>query len=215
MPEGIDPTFYRSPAAAIAAPPEKLAYVVAFDPAGTQRDAMTVIDCDAEAPSYRQVVGWAELRTAGNEFRHFGWNACSSALCHEGHAHHGLERRYLLAPGVRSPRTYVSGPATACAATTTASNNSEPASKPPKRYSRAPRRVGRRSQVARGEVLGLVHPDLAWVSMLQLSRPRTTGLGHVGHPQVAERHAERLRGWALVAFTLLVIIAAGIRAAKK
>ena len=27
----VDPTFYRSPAAAISAPPEQLAYVVAFD----------------------------------------------------------------------------------------------------------------------------------------------------------------------------------------
>ncbi len=39
MQEVLDPTFYRSPAAAIAAPPERLAYVAAFDPAGTQRDA--------------------------------------------------------------------------------------------------------------------------------------------------------------------------------
>ena len=68
---------------------------------------MKVVDCDTESPSYGQVVGWAELPTAGNEFHHFGWNACSSALCHEGHAHHGLERRYLLVPGLRSSRTYV------------------------------------------------------------------------------------------------------------
>jgi methanethiol oxidase len=61
MPDVTDPTFYRSPAAAIAAPPEKLAYVAAFDPAGTQRDAMTAIDCDAESPSYGQVVGWTDL----------------------------------------------------------------------------------------------------------------------------------------------------------
>ncbi len=32
----IDPTFYRSPAAAISAPPEQLAYVVAFDRAAQQ-----------------------------------------------------------------------------------------------------------------------------------------------------------------------------------
>src|SRR5712691_11744979 len=93
MAESSDPTFYRSPAAAIAAPPETLAYVAAFDPAGAQRDAMTVIDCDASSPSYGQVVGWTELPTAGNELHHFGWNACSSALCHQGHVHNGsLER---------------------------------------------------------------------------------------------------------------------------
>jgi len=47
-----DPTFYRSPTAAIAAPPERLAYVAAFDPADTQDDAMTVVDCDAASPAY-------------------------------------------------------------------------------------------------------------------------------------------------------------------
>src|ERR687892_2447674 len=107
MPDAMDPTFYRSPTAAIAAPPETLAYVAAFDSAGTQRDAMTAVDCDAGSATYGQVVGWMELPTAGNELHHFGWNACSSALCHEGHAHHGLERRYLIVPGLRSSRTYV------------------------------------------------------------------------------------------------------------
>ena len=108
MAEGTDPTFYRSPAAAMAAPPEKLAYVAALDPAGSERDAMTVVDCDAESPTYGEVVGWTDLPTAGNELHHFGWNACSSALCHKGHGHHGtLERRYLVVPGLRSSRTYV------------------------------------------------------------------------------------------------------------
>src|SRR5207244_2591377 len=107
MPKTMDPTFYRSPAAAAAAPPETLAYIAAFDPAGAKRDAMTVVDCDAGSPTYGQVVGWTELPSAGNEVHHFGWNACSSALCHEGHAHHGLERRYLIVPGIRSSRTHV------------------------------------------------------------------------------------------------------------
>ena len=52
MPTSADPTFYRTAAAAAAAPPEKLAYVAAFDPKGEQHDAMTVIDCDAESPTY-------------------------------------------------------------------------------------------------------------------------------------------------------------------
>jgi selenium-binding protein 1 len=111
MPETTDPTFYRSPGEAIAAPPERLAYVAAFDPAGRSRDAMTVLDTDPSSPDYGQVVGWSELPTAGNELHHFGWNACSSALCHQGHGEHGhgapLERRYLLVPGIRSSRTYV------------------------------------------------------------------------------------------------------------
>ena len=106
MPDTTDPTFYRSPAAAIAAPSESLAYVAAFDPAGEQRDAIAVVDCDRDSSDYGSVVGWAELPTAGNELHHFGWNACSSALCHEGHAG-TLERRYLIVPGIRSSRTYV------------------------------------------------------------------------------------------------------------
>src|SRR3954469_24333448 len=108
MPEAMDPTFYRSPSAAIAAPPESLAYVAAFDPSGAQHDAMTVVDCETGSPTYGEVVGWAELPSSGNELHHFGWNACSSALCHDGHAHGGpLERRYLIVPGLRSSRTYV------------------------------------------------------------------------------------------------------------
>ena len=79
MPDAMDATFYRSPAAAIAAPQERLAYVAAFDPEGAQRDAMTVIDCDAGSSTFGRVVGWAELPSAGNELHHFGWNACSSA----------------------------------------------------------------------------------------------------------------------------------------
>jgi len=109
MTETIDPTFYRSPADAIAAPPERLAYVAAFDPAGRVKDAMAVLDTDPSSPGYGRVVGWSELPTSGNELHHFGWNACSSALCHQGHGDHGkpLERRYLIVPGIRSSRTYV------------------------------------------------------------------------------------------------------------
>lgn len=103
-----DPTFYRTPHAAAAAAPEELAYVAAFDPAGRVKDAIAVVDCNPDSSSYGGVVGWSELPTAGNELHHFGWNACSSALCHEGHDQHsGLERRYLLVPGIRSSNTYV------------------------------------------------------------------------------------------------------------
>ncbi len=93
----------------MAAPPERLAYVAAYDPAGKAKDAMVVIDVDGSSASYGQVVGWSELPTAGNELHHFGWNACSSALCHQGHGDGGrpLERRYLIVPGFRSSRIYV------------------------------------------------------------------------------------------------------------
>ena len=95
MQNQADPTFYRSPGEAIAAPPEQLAYVAAYDPAGKAKDAMAVIDCDPSSATHGQVVGWSELPTAGNELHHFGWNACSSALCHQGHGDHG--RRWSAA----------------------------------------------------------------------------------------------------------------------
>jgi methanethiol oxidase len=106
MTEITDPTFYRTPGDAIAATPETLAYVAAYDPRGTAKDAIAVLDCETASPTFGKVVGWAELPTSGNEPHHFGWNACSSALCHAGHAGH-LERRYLLVPGLRSSRTYI------------------------------------------------------------------------------------------------------------
>jgi selenium-binding protein 1 len=104
-----DPTFYRSPAEAIAAPSEQLAYVVAFDRAGVLPDALAVLDVDETSGGYGTVVGWAELSTTGDELHHFGWNACSSALMHEGHdmGEDGLQRRFLLLPGLRSSRIHV------------------------------------------------------------------------------------------------------------
>ncbi len=102
-----DPTFYRSAADAAAAPPETLAYVVAFDRTGERPDALTVIDVDESSSTYGTVAGWADLPTRGDELHHFGWNACSSALKHEGHDMHGLERRYLLLPGLRSSNVHV------------------------------------------------------------------------------------------------------------
>src|ERR1035437_1621843 len=38
---------------------------------------------------------------------HFGWNACSSAFAHAGHHTEGLQRRYLLLPGLRSSNIHV------------------------------------------------------------------------------------------------------------
>jgi selenium-binding protein 1 len=105
----MDPTFYRSPGEAIAAPTEGLAYVVAFDRAGERPDALAVIDTDPSSSAYGTVVGWTELTTVGDELHHFGWNACSSALMHEGHdmGEDGLQRRFLLLPGLRSSRIHV------------------------------------------------------------------------------------------------------------
>ena len=107
MRPGTDPTFYRTPGDAAAAPAEKLAYVVAFDRAGQKHDALTVLDVDPSSDGYGTIVGWADLPTRGDELHHFGWNACSSALLHEGHGAEGLQRRYLLLPGLRSSNIHV------------------------------------------------------------------------------------------------------------
>ena len=107
--EAMDPTFYRSAAEAAAAPREALAYVVAFDRAGERSDALSVLDVDASSDDFGSVVGWADLPSRGDELHHFGWNACSSALKHAGHdmGADGLQRRYLLLPGIRSSRIHV------------------------------------------------------------------------------------------------------------
>jgi selenium-binding protein 1 len=101
-----DPSFYPSPRQAVNAPPERLAYIAAFDRAATQPDAIAVLDVDPGSDGYGRVVGWTDLPYVGDELHHFGWNACSSALCpYAPHPH--VERRYLVVPGLRSSRIYV------------------------------------------------------------------------------------------------------------
>ncbi|MGH3421132.1 MAG: selenium-binding protein SBP56-related protein, partial [Streptosporangiaceae bacterium] len=104
--EHHDPTFYRSPRDAAAAPPERLAYVATFARPADKPDAMAVVDVDPASPGYSSVVGFTELPNLGDELHHFGWNACSSALCPGGGHDHG-DRRYLIVPGLRSSRLYV------------------------------------------------------------------------------------------------------------
>jgi selenium-binding protein 1 len=102
-----DPTFYPSPKLAIQAPKEGLAYVAALNAnGGTKPDALVVVDVDPESKTYGQIVGRVDMPNAGDELHHFGWNACSSALCPYA-AHPHLERRYLIVPGLRSSRIHV------------------------------------------------------------------------------------------------------------
>jgi len=101
-----DPTFYPSPRLAADAPAETLAYMATLDPTAQAPDALLTVDVDPASPTYRQVVGRLEMPNRGDELHHFGWNACSSALCpYAPHPH--VERRYLLVPGLRSSRIYV------------------------------------------------------------------------------------------------------------
>ena len=102
-----DPTFYPSPKLAAQAPAEKLAYVAALHAnGGSKPDALAVVNVDAQSSAYGKVVGQVDMPNAGDELHHFGWNACSSALCpYAPHPH--VERRYLIVPGLRSSRIYV------------------------------------------------------------------------------------------------------------
>jgi selenium-binding protein 1 len=104
-----DPTFYASPRDAAAGPPETLAYVATLDvrPDGDRNpDAITVVDVDPGSETYGQTVGRADMPGVGDELHHFGWNACSSALCPWA-PHPHVERRYLLVPGLRSSDIHV------------------------------------------------------------------------------------------------------------
>src|SRR3954447_22077096 len=101
-----DPSFYPSPRQAAKAPPETIAYVAAFDPERKKPDGIAVVDVDPRSPSYSKIVGNAAASVPGDEFHHFGWNACSSCLCPNA-PHPHVERRYLIVPGLRSSRIHV------------------------------------------------------------------------------------------------------------
>src|ERR1700752_559501 len=102
-----DPTFYPTARLAMEAPRERFAYVAALAPDNKSRsDALLVVDVDSTSPSYGNVVGRLYLPDIGDELHHFGWNACSAALCpYAPHPH--LERRYLVVPGLRSSRIHI------------------------------------------------------------------------------------------------------------
>ena len=101
-----DPTFHASPKLAMEAPPENFAYTLLLSPDFSKPDALAVIDVKPGSPTYSQIVHTVTMPNKGDEFHHFGWNACSSALSPlTGHAF--LERRYLIIPGIRSSRIYV------------------------------------------------------------------------------------------------------------
>jgi selenium-binding protein 1 len=102
-----DPTFYPSAKMAMEAPQEELAYVAVLNPAGNKRpDALAVVDVNPGSANYTGLVGRLDLPNVGDELHHFGWNACSAALC-PNMPHPHVERRYLLVPGLRSSRMYI------------------------------------------------------------------------------------------------------------
>jgi selenium-binding protein 1 len=102
-----DPTFYPSPKLAMKAPPEDIVYVAGlYTGTGIQKpDFIAVVDVNPNSPTYSKIINTVEALYVGDEFHHFGWNACSSALCPNSKPN--LQRRYLIVPGLRSSRIYI------------------------------------------------------------------------------------------------------------
>ena len=103
------PHLLRVPRRGQQAPPETLAYVATLNTGSngdSAPDALSVLDLETGSPTYGQLVGRVDMPNVGDELHHFGWNACSSALCPWA-AHPHVERRYLLVPGLRSSRIHV------------------------------------------------------------------------------------------------------------
>ena len=101
-----DPTFHASPKLAMEAPLENFAYTLLLGAGSSKPDALAVIDVKPGSTTFSQVVHTVTMPYKGDEFHHFGWNDCSSALSPlTGHAF--VDRRYLIIPGIRSSRIYV------------------------------------------------------------------------------------------------------------
>jgi selenium-binding protein 1 len=101
-----DPSFYPSPKMAIAAEPEKLAYVAMLNADPRKPDALAVVELDPTSSNYGKAINQVDMPQSGDELHHFGWNACSSCLCpYSPHPH--MERRFLIVPGMRSSRIHV------------------------------------------------------------------------------------------------------------
>ena len=109
-----DPTFYRSPGAAVAAAPEQLAYVVAFDPAGQTEGCARGGGLRPELPDVRRRGRLGRAADGGQRAAPFRLErmlerAVPRRAWRPLRRDHGepLERRYLLVPGIRSSNTFV------------------------------------------------------------------------------------------------------------
>ncbi len=95
---------YASPADAMKAPPEKVAYVPAIY-VGTdikKPDYLATVDVDPESKTYGTVISRLPMPNVGDELHHFGWNACSSC-----HGEEGKHRRFIVLPGIGSGRIHL------------------------------------------------------------------------------------------------------------
>ena len=90
-------SFYESPQAAQAAPPEEFLYVACLhEGTGVEApDFLAVVDTEEG-----RVIHETPMPNVGDELHHYGWNRCSSAC-------HGPDRSHLIVPGFRSSRIHV------------------------------------------------------------------------------------------------------------
>ena len=95
---------YASPLEAMKAPREELLYTIAiYVGTGIQApDYLATIDANPSSPTYSQVISRCEMPGIGDELHHMGWNACSSCFDDAG-----MERKYLIVPGVRSTNIHI------------------------------------------------------------------------------------------------------------
>lgn len=101
-----DPTFHATARMAMEAPPETFAYMLMLSPDASQPDGLAVVNVDPASGDFGKIVHTVMMPNTGDEFHHFGWNACSSALSPlTGHTFY--QRRYLIIPGIRSSRIYI------------------------------------------------------------------------------------------------------------
>lgn len=98
-----DPTFHASPKLAMQAPRETFGYTALLSPDAGRPDAIAVVDLDPGSKTYGSVLHRLDMPYKGDEFHHFGCNACSFALSPMS-GHPFLKRRYLLIRGIRSSR---------------------------------------------------------------------------------------------------------------
>src|SRR3954447_36719 len=84
------------------APPEDFAYTLLLSPDFSKPDGLAVIDVKPGSSTYSQIVHTVSVPYKGDEFHHFGWNACSSALSPLTRQVF-LKRRYLVIPGSALP----------------------------------------------------------------------------------------------------------------
>ncbi|HZZ34257.1 MAG TPA: selenium-binding protein SBP56-related protein, partial [Caulobacteraceae bacterium] len=97
-----DPTFYATAKLAMEAPVETYAYTLMLSPDFSQPDGLAVVGVDPSSSDYGKIVHTLFMPNKGDEFHHFGWNACSS--CHDDA---GKSRRFMVVPGFGSGRIHV------------------------------------------------------------------------------------------------------------